>query len=41
LDALAASGKTCEVAQAFGVCPARVSQMRRELAAGWLAFRAL
>jgi DNA-directed RNA polymerase specialized sigma24 family protein len=39
LDALAAGGKTCEVAQAFGVCPARVSQMRRELAAGWRAFR--
>jgi DNA-directed RNA polymerase specialized sigma24 family protein len=40
LDALAAGGKTCEVAQKFGVCPARVSQMRRELAQGWREFRA-
>ena len=40
LDALAAGGQTCEVAEAFGVCPARVSQMRRELAAGWREFRA-
>lgn len=39
LDALAAGGKTCEVAEVFGVCPARVSQMRRELADGWREFR--
>jgi len=41
LDALAAGGQTCEVAKTFGICPARVSQMRRELADGWRAFRAV
>ena len=39
LDALAAGGKTCEVAQQFGVCRASVSQVRRELADGWREFR--
>jgi hypothetical protein len=38
LDALAAGGGTCEIAEAFGICPARVSQLRRELADGWSAF---
>ena len=41
LDALAAGRVTCEVAQAFDICPGRVSQMRRELADGWRAFRAV
>ena len=41
LDTLAAGGKTCKVAEVFGVCPARVSQMRRELADGWYTFRTL
>jgi FixJ family two-component response regulator len=39
LDALAAGGKTCEVAQELGVCPARVSQIRREFADGWRTFQ--
>jgi hypothetical protein len=39
--AQAAGGGSCEVAQAFGVCPARVSQMRRELADRWREFRAV
>lgn len=41
LDALAAGGQTCEVASAFGICPARVSQLRRELADAWDEFRAV
>src|SRR5687768_7886369 len=32
-------GKTCKVEQEFGVCPARVSQLRREPADGWHAVR--
>ncbi|HJZ57940.1 MAG TPA: hypothetical protein VKE74_23485, partial [Gemmataceae bacterium] len=38
LDALAAGGRTKEVARALGLSPARVSQMRREFERGWKAF---
>jgi hypothetical protein len=38
LDALASGEGTTEVADQFGVSPARVSQMRREFLQGWYAF---
>src|SRR5262249_28639257 len=38
LDALAAGGRTNEVARELGLSPARVSQMRREFERGWRAF---
>ncbi|HJZ60310.1 MAG TPA: hypothetical protein VKE74_35530, partial [Gemmataceae bacterium] len=38
LDALAAGGRTKEVARDLGLSPARVSQMRREFERGWRAF---
>ena len=38
LDALAGGGGTCEVAEAFGICPARVSQLRRQFLDSWIAF---
>ncbi|HJZ53795.1 MAG TPA: transposase DNA-binding-containing protein [Gemmataceae bacterium] len=38
LDALAAGGRTNEVARELGLSPARVSQMRREFERGWKAF---
>jgi hypothetical protein len=38
LDALASGAGTCEVAEQFNICPARVSQMRREFLESWLAF---
>src|SRR5262249_31752256 len=38
LDALAAGGRTTEVARDLGPSPARVSQMRREFERGWRAF---
>src|SRR5262249_52618834 len=38
LDALAAGGRTTEVARELGLSPARVSQMRREFERGWRAF---
>src|SRR5262249_60029868 len=37
LDALAAGGRTNEVARELGLSPARVSQMRREFEQGWEA----
>jgi hypothetical protein len=40
LDALAAGGRTAEVAAAFLVSPWRVSQMRREFEQSWKAFHA-
>jgi DNA-directed RNA polymerase specialized sigma24 family protein len=40
LDALAAGGRTAEVAAAVRVSPGRVSQMRREFEQSWRAFHA-
>jgi DNA-directed RNA polymerase specialized sigma24 family protein len=39
LDALMLGGRTGEVADRFGLSPARVSQLRRAFAAGWADFQ--
>jgi hypothetical protein len=38
LDALASGEGTCEVAARFKICPARVSQLRREFLCSWQSF---
>jgi hypothetical protein len=38
LDALAAGDGTCAVASRFGICPARVSQLREVFRESWRAF---